>query len=86
LSRFLFTAKSAPNAGPPAINWSEVEARLLAISAPAKSTDVSADLPVAPSAPLANDPPAPSDQPATNASDPFEDMLSLLKTIPSNRS
>ena len=85
MGRVLFTSKSEP-----AIDWSEIESHLQEISVDARTDD----LPVKPSATLANDPTLADDQPLTNdalvtsdlpVSDPG-DMLSLRAAIPSNRS
>ena len=57
MGHVLFSAKSEP-----AIDWSEIEYRLQEISAPAGSSD----LPVEPSATLANDPAVADDPPVTS--------------------
>jgi hypothetical protein len=85
LGRVTFTKKAEP-----AVDWHEIECRLQDISASSPPSHVPSDLPLAPSASLANDPPAPDDPaliPAatTAASDPLH-MLSLLTGNPSNRS
>jgi len=82
----------------PAMDWSEIESRLPEISAGAKQAgDEPLDLAPEASATLANDPslasdpppandsPATVDQPVSVGDDPL-DRLSLLVTIPSNRS
>jgi hypothetical protein len=85
LGRVVFTRKAEP-----VFDWSEMESRLQNISAFSPPSHLSSDLPLEPSASLANDPPAEGDPaliPAAPAaaSDPL-DMLSLLAAIPSNRS
>jgi hypothetical protein len=90
LGRVLFTAKATSDPGP-AINWSEIESRLQEIAAGPRASDLPPDLPIEPSATLANDPPAgndlpvASDQPVINPGDPLE-MLSLLTANLSKRS
>jgi hypothetical protein len=76
LGRVLFTPRSEP-----AIDWSEIESRLQEISTGAPSLD----LPIEPSATIANDPSASVDPPEIAPGDPL-DMLSLLTAIPSDRS
>jgi hypothetical protein len=76
VGRVLFTPKSEP-----AVDWSEIESRLQDISTGAPSPD----LPIEPSATLANDPSASVDPPEIAPGDPL-DMLSLLTAIPSDRS
>ena len=76
MGRVVFTRKAEP-----AVDWSEIESRLQDISTGAPSPD----LPIEPSATLANDPSASVDPPEIAPGDPL-DMLSLLTAIPSNRS
>ena len=93
MGRVLFTAKAEPAKAEPAINRSEIEARLQEISAPAQAGDLPAEtfLPVEPSATLAQDPsltdesPVTRDAPVIIPGGPL-DMLSMLAALPSNRS
>lgn len=90
MGRILFTAKVNPNAGP-AVNWSEVESRLLEIAVGPRSSELPPVFPIESSVTLANDPPAAydphvtNDQPVTDPGDPLE-MLSLLTANLSKRS
>jgi hypothetical protein len=76
MGRVIFSPKAEP-----AVDWCEIESRLRDISTGGRSPD----LPIEPSATLANDPPASVDPPEIAPGDPL-DILSLLTAIPSNRS
>jgi hypothetical protein len=68
VGRVVFTWKAEP-----AVDWSEIESRLREISTPSFQ---SSDLPVEPSATLANDPPAPN-RPRVTATSDRPEMPSL---------
>ena len=72
-----FTGKSEP-----AYDWSELESRSQDVSKPCASSN----LPVEPSASLANDPPAIDASPRAAPEADRSDLLSLLAAIPSNQS
>ena len=88
MGRVLFTSKAEP-----AIDWSEIESRLLEISTPARPRYLMVEkaLPVEPSATLAHDPafadelPVTTDLSMSNPGDPL-DVLSLLAAIPFDQS
>ena len=72
MGRVLFTAKAEPAKAEPAIDWSEIESRLQAISAPIRPSDI----PAQPSMPITDDPLAATPSDDVVSLSPYRDIFS----------